>query len=175
MIASRGAVVQVHVPILAWVLAAYLLVLAIVSVYLVCRLWPPSEQLNEDAELIRFIAHPVSVGRETHILLIVLAMGLVGGCAYDLWTLADNVVYLEATQPEYKARAFREVQTVWYALRPWTSCFICLIFYGIIRSGLMVANLGNGKDINVYGIAGLAGAADFFAGQTYDKLAAFLK
>src|SRR4030081_1979806 len=82
--------VQAHIPPLAWILAAYLLVLAIISVYLVFRLWPSSEQLKNDAELVRIIASPVSVRRETHILLIVLAMGLVGGCAYDLWNLADN-------------------------------------------------------------------------------------
>jgi len=43
--------VQIHIPNLAWIVAAYLLVLAIVSVYLLCRLWPPSEQLKEEEGL----------------------------------------------------------------------------------------------------------------------------
>jgi hypothetical protein len=165
--------VQTHIPNLAWIVAAYLLTLSIASVYLVCRLWPPSEQIKEEEGPVRIIIRPVSVKRETHILLIVLTMGLVGGCAYDLWTLADNVVQLGSAKPS--DRAFKEVQAIWYILRPWTSCLISLIFYGFIRSGLFVANLGSGKDINVYGMAGLAGAAGFWAGETYDKLAALLK
>lgn len=173
LVAAGGLpVMQSHIPILAWILAAYLLALSIVSVFLVCRLWPPSEQLKEEGP-IQIITRPVIVSRETHILLIVLAMGLVGGCAYDLWVLADNVVQLGSAEPSL--RAFKETQAVWYVLRPWTSSLISLIFYGFIRSGLFVANIGKGEDINVYGMAGLAGASGFLAGQTYDKLAAFLK
>lgn len=164
---------QIHIPNLAWIVAAYLLVLAIISLYLLCRLWPPSEQLKEEEAPVRIIAGPVSVRRETHILLIVLIMGLIGGCAYDLWILADNVVQLGAAKPS--ERAFREVQTIWYVVRPWTGSLISLIFYGFIRSGLFVANLGSGKDINVYGIAGLAGVAGFWAAEAFDKLAALLK
>jgi hypothetical protein len=164
---------QIHIPNLAWIVAAYVLVLAIVSVYLLCVLWPPSEQLKEEEAPVRIIAWPIPVRRETHILLIVLTMGLIGGCAYDLWILADNVVQLGAAKPS--DRAFKEVQAIWYVVRPWTGCLISLIFYGFIRSGLFVANLGSGKDINVYGMAGLAGVAGFWAGETFDKLAALLK
>src|SRR3954454_2919167 len=79
-----------HIPILAWVLAAYLLLLAIVSVYVVCSLWPNSEKLTAETEQIQIFTCSVPVGRETHILLIVLAMGLVGGCAYELWILRER-------------------------------------------------------------------------------------
>lgn len=162
---------QTHVPALAWVLAAYVLMLAVFATYLVCVLWPSSAQLAEEQELIRLPGREVTITRETRILLLVLAMGLIGGCAYVLWTLADNVVYLGATDPSYHARAFKEVQAVWYVLPPWTSCMITLIFYGLIRSGLfMVAHFSNGKEINVYGIAGLSGAAGFFSGRAYDHL-----
>src|SRR3954467_2184203 len=78
------------IPILAWVLAAYPLLLAIGSVYVVCSLWPSSEKLTAETEQIRIFTCSVPVGRETHILLIVLAMGLVGGCAYELWILRER-------------------------------------------------------------------------------------
>ncbi len=164
---------QGQVPILAWVLTAYIFVLAGVSVYLVCKLWPPSEQLNEEERPFVIFARPISLPRETHILFIVLLMGLIGGCAYDLWNLANNVIELGSAKPA--TRAFKNVQAIWYVLRPWTSCLLSFIFYGFVRSGLYVVSVGSGKNINVYGMAGLAGAAGFMANEVYDKLATFIK
>jgi len=157
---------------LAWILATYLLALAFVAAYLSFALWPPAQQLNEGERPIRIFGRSLSIQREAHILLIVLAMGLLGGSAYDLWTLSDNVSYL--SYPLEYQRAFRETQAVWYVLRPWTSSFMSVIFYGFIRSGLLVANIGSGKEINVYGIAGIAGVSGFLSGQLYERFSNLL-
>jgi hypothetical protein len=64
----------------------------------------------------------------------------------------------------------RDTQVVWYIMRPWTSALISLIFYGLLRSWLLVVNLGAAKIINVYGLAGLAGVVGFVANEIFDKL-----
>jgi hypothetical protein len=64
--------------------AAYLLVLAIVALSLLCRLWPPSEQLKEEEAPVRILVGQVSVRRETHILLIVLTSAFALCCAQTM-------------------------------------------------------------------------------------------
>ena len=146
-------------------LAIYLLAVSLASIVMVFTLWPESAQLTAEHSQVRIFSRIIKVPREKHLLLLVLLMGLIGGCSYALWWFAHRVATGE----------LQERHVVWYVLRPWISCFMTLIFYGLVRSGLFVTNLGNSKNINIYGMAGLAGAAGFLAAQVFEKLEGLLK
>jgi flagellar basal body-associated protein FliL len=167
-------VLMTSLIILAVILMIYLLMLSLTSVAAAIFLWPSTGQLEKEASTIDVFGREIVLQRETHILMLVFVMGLIGGCAYDLWRLADNVNELQSSAP--KDYSFREAQAVWYIVRPLTGSLLSIISYGLIRSGLFVVTAtAKTEDINVYGIAGLSGVAGFFAGATYDKLEAILK
>ncbi len=148
-------------------LAAYLMSLALFAVALVYVLWPASEQLEREKSPINVFGIKCAVAREQHLLLLVLLMGFIGGCAWALWFFAYNIA-----TPD---RGLKDAQFLWYILRPWTCALMTLIFYGLLRSGLMVVNVGHAKTINVYGLAGLAGAAGFGANTLFDKFSAIFQ
>lgn len=146
-------------------LAIYLSGLGLGSVWIVYQLWPESAQLSEAEVPVRILGRITNMPRERHLLSLILLMGLIGGCAYALWWFSHRTATGE----------IQNAHVMWYLLRPWASCLVGLIFYGLFRSGLFVANLGHSKDINAYGMAGLAGAAGFFANQVLDKIAGLLQ
>lgn len=157
-------------PELSYFVAVYLIVLAAIAVALVYMLWPPAEQLTEEKTKVTIFGRDVAVAGEQHLFLMILLMGFIGGAAWAMLHFAFNA----AVTGQRGYTGLRDTQVVWYTMRPWTSALITLIFYGLLRSGLLVVNLGAAKIINVYGLAGLAGVVGFVANEIFDKLTPIL-
>jgi hypothetical protein len=57
----------------------------------------------------------------------------------------------------------------WYILRPLIGSVLALMFYFVLRGGLLTVSSGS-KDLNPYGLAAVAGMVGMFAKQATDKL-----
>ncbi|NJL28327.1 MAG: hypothetical protein HC897_10775 [Thermoanaerobaculia bacterium] len=57
----------------------------------------------------------------------------------------------------------------WYILRPFIGSALALIFYFVVRAGF-VQNGSGPENLNLFGIAGLAGLTGMFSKQATDKL-----
>jgi hypothetical protein len=125
-------------PELSYFIAAYLIVLAAIAVTLVYMLWPPAEQLSEEKTKVTIFGRDATIAREQHLFLMVLLMGFIGGAAWAMLHFAFNA----AVTGQRGYTGLRDTQVVWYIMRPWTSALIGLIFYGLLRSGLLVETWG---------------------------------
>jgi len=143
-------------------LTFYYLCLAIIGLSQMIALWPESQHLGDNSE-VRLIWHKTSLPRESHLALIVIFMGLLGGVANDLYWLSR-----ESASGELEARRF-----IAYFIHPWLAATVALIFYCVLRGGL-ISGPGSGKEVNAYGIAGVSGAVGIFAERVLSKLGGVL-
>jgi hypothetical protein len=60
--------------------------------------------------------------------------------------------------------------TWWYLLRPIIGCVLSLVFYLVIRGGLLSVSGGAAGDLNPFGVAAIAGMVGMFSKQAADKL-----
>jgi hypothetical protein len=60
--------------------------------------------------------------------------------------------------------------TWWYLLRPIIGSVLALVFYLVIRGGLLSVSTGAAGDLNPFGVAAIAGMVGMFSKQAADKL-----
>ena len=58
----------------------------------------------------------------------------------------------------------------WYALRPLIGMTLAVVFYVVVRGGLITAGTQSTADINPFGVTALAGLVGMFSKQATDKL-----
>jgi hypothetical protein len=132
-------------------LAAWLVTSALVLIGLLIALW------NEDA---------VSAKSATRILLLVVIAGCLGGTISALGFLLS----------EYQIRGVvyrRDVPSCTFI--PLVSAGLALVFYYVIRGGLLTAPAGGGTEsdvINVYGVVGISALVGMFFSGALRKLKA---
>jgi hypothetical protein len=147
----------------ATAMGIYLIVLIIVLAYLVYELWPP--QLPDDKEK---VLEPINLFRNTiklepsydeRLILIVMVVGALGSYIHAATSFADYI----------GNRTFITSWIWWYILRPFIGMALALIFYFVLRGGLLSAGAEAG-DISTFGIAAVAGLVGMFSKQATDKL-----
>lgn len=99
------------------------------------------------------------IGDDARLLLIVLVTGALGSCVHAATSFASYV----------GNRRLVLSWAWWYLLRPFIGGALALIFYFVLRGGLL-ATAASASDMSPFGIAAMAGLAGMFSKQATDKL-----
>ena len=110
-------------------------------------------------EVNTFLFKMPNVSPEVRIILLVVIAGALGSFIHVVSSFVDYVGNKE----------FEGCWTWWYFLRPFSGSVLALIFYLIIRGGLLSTQI-EGNDLSHYGVAGMAGLVGLFSRQAIDKL-----
>jgi hypothetical protein len=129
--------------------------------YLLIEFWPVPRSNGsgwESTETL-WIVGPVPVIDEIRLLLLVILAAGVGSYIHAATSFATYV----------GNKSFVVSWTWWYVLRPFIGMALALVFYFVIRGGLLSVQ-SNAADFNPYGIAAVAGLVGIFSKQATDKL-----
>lgn len=141
----------------------YMTAMAILLAYIVYALFPERVS-NTDGQVvwrttITFFNFSGDIQPETRLLLLVMAMGALGSYIHAGTSFVSYV----------GNRSFVESWTWWYVLRPFIGLALAIIFYFVIRGGLLSAG-AVASDISPFGFAAVAGLVGMFSKQATDKL-----
>lgn len=140
-------------------LTVYSVGLLMLSLLIAVQLWPASQHLTENHSQVRILRWRVTLSLERHLLLIVIAMGMLGAATDSVWWLAYQI----------QEGRFQPSESLGFLVKPWMGCVIAVLFYALLRGGLISGSAGS-KEINVYGLAGMAGLAGLSATKLVTKL-----
>lgn len=141
-------------------MTAYLVAVALLLAYMVFEIWPSGDAAL-DKNPITLFGENISfeVSGEVRLILLVMVVGALGGYIHTASSFADFT-------------GNRRIYTSWiwwYILRPFIGVALALIFYFVIRGGLLSGGAG-AEDINPFGISAVAGLVGMFSKQATDKL-----
>jgi hypothetical protein len=142
------------------VIGIYHVVLSILLLYLLFQIWP--EQVTENARWdpnVRIFGCPFTLGDDGRLILIVLCAGALGSYVHAATSFASYV----------GNRRLVLSWAWWYALRPFIGMTLALIFYFVVRGGLLSTGAEAGN-MSVFGVAAVAGLVGMFSKQGTDKL-----
>lgn len=142
-----------------------LIVLALLLAYLLVLFWPSDlsaqSKGNEMSDLCPFGAARciARISVDAQLFLVVMIAGGLGSFVHTATSFGDFVG--------------NEKLTVnwmwWYILKPFIGMALAVIFYMVMRGGLLSSG-SNAGSINLFGIAALAGLTGMFSKQATDKL-----
>ena len=141
-----------------------LMLLAIALAYLFACVWPSTFGPNTaggSGVTIAFIGTTsgFATTADVQLLMLVMVAGALGSFLHTATSFADFV------GNEKLARSW----LWWYLLKPFVGMGLAVIFYLVVRGGLLSGGTEAGK-VNIYGIAALAGLTGMFSKQATDKL-----
>jgi hypothetical protein len=140
----------------------YYVVMIIFFTYLIITVWPEEintgngTTYNNSFNLFGFI---ISVNPEARIILLVILASALGSyvqAATSFVTYVGN-------------RSLVRSWIWWYILRPFLGVPLAIIFYFVIRAGLLSTGT-SASDVSLYGIAGISGLVGMFSKQATNKL-----
>jgi hypothetical protein len=136
--------------------------LIVASGYCVVAVWPPDCVNNTcPPHTVTLFGWPITVNRAENLILLVAATGALGALVHVVSSFADYVGNRQLV-----------LSWVWWLLlRVPIGVALALVFYMLIRGGLVIPNGSTEAQINPYGIGGLAALVGMFAKQATDKLA----
>lgn len=143
-------------PLTILVFEAYFLLLGISMSYALWMIWPYASapaSVRVFGLVVDFRSDP-----DARLLLIAMLAGLLGSLVHVTTSFAT---YLGN-------RKFYASWIPWYALRPLIGMTLGLLFYLIVRAGLVTSSGANA--VNPFGVAAISGLAGLFSKQTVDKL-----
>jgi hypothetical protein len=105
-----------------------------------------------------------NVSVETSIYLIVIAFGVMGSVIHSANSLASYI----------GNKRFTNAWTPWYLLRPVIAAALAVLAYTVFRAGFLSTN-ASADNINLFGVAAIAGLAGLFSKQVIDKLEDVMK
>lgn len=150
-------------PIRTTLLGLYMAVMAIFLVYVVFILWPTADNgenvVTAGVGSIVLLGYEITLNSDSRLILLVLAVGGLGSYVHGATSFISYV----------GNRSFHASWTWWYLLRPLIGMALAVIFYFVIRGGLL-GNTATADDISPYGIAAVAGLVGMFSKQATDKL-----
>jgi len=147
----------------------YFSTLAALTFYVLVATWPVSDTKDPSgfANFSLFGVTPVAVAADQRLFLVVIAAGTLGSLIHTIPSLADYV----------GNRSLTNSWIWWLLLRTPIGIALALLFYLVLRGGLVVPSLpsaGAGTDtthlLNPYGIAAISAMAGMFSKQATDKL-----
>lgn len=141
-------------------LGLLLLALGFVLLYLLVTLWPAVEAANggEDGGVTWFWRR-FALSADATILLLVILVSALGSYIHVTVSFSDFA----------GNRQLVASWMWWYVLRVFVGSALAVLFYFAIRGGFFSA-ASDSSEINVYGIAALAGLVGLFSKQATDKL-----
>jgi hypothetical protein len=136
--------------------------------YLFLSLWPSSFTQATSGSTqgqVCLMASPwcFSVTMDVTLMLVVMLAGALGSFIYTAMSFSDYVGNRELVKS----------WIWWYILKPFIAMTLSLIFYLVLRGGLLSANGSNGANLgslNLHGIVAISAMVGLFSRQATDKL-----
>lgn len=152
-----------HFKLKVTVLGLYHLIMIAVLVYCLFKIWP-NYTVGEDGVVVaknifRIFGEVIVAGSESGLLLLVVIAAALGSYIHASTSFVSYV----GNKSLVMSWAW------WYILRPFIGVALALVFYFVIRGGLL-AGSSNAKDVSVFGITAIAGLVGMFSKQATDKL-----
>jgi hypothetical protein len=146
-----------------FLLGLYHIFMVLLLVYLLVKAWP-SQITGEDGKLVAsnsyvFFGWIITAESESGLLLLVMIAAALGSYIHA----ATSFVSYVGNKSLVMSWAW------WYILRPFIGMALALVFYFVIRGGLLSAGTDAGE-ISVFGITAVAGLVGMFSKQATDKL-----
>jgi hypothetical protein len=149
-------------------LGVYLIVIAVVLAYLIVCLWPTKQVTKEGTgenetwdESATILWMRFSILPEARIILLVILIGALGSFVHAATSFATYV----------GNRSFSPSWNWWYILRPFIGMGLALIFYLVIRGGLVLLSaVPEVEKLSPFGIGAVAALSGLFSKQAADKL-----
>jgi hypothetical protein len=150
-------------------LGIYFLALATISFYLLVATWPVinTKAAAGFADFSFFVWGPFAAPSDHRLFLTVIAAGVLGSLIHSITSFADYV----------GNRSLDRSWIWWLVLRAPVGVALALLFYLVLRGGLIVPSMPNGSAdtdtthlLNPYGIAAISALAGMFSKQATDKL-----
>jgi hypothetical protein len=156
------------------VVGIFLIVLATLLIYSVISLWPTTtatdavnnnadgtpeqedEAVESEASVFGIKFH---ISDEARLIFLVMLVGALGSYIYVATSFARHI----------GAGDFDDNWIWWYVIRPFNGMALAVIFYFVIRGGLLFLGSGNGE-VDIYGAVAMAGIVGMFSRQAIDKL-----
>ncbi|MDP2885980.1 MAG: hypothetical protein Q8P51_13270 [Ignavibacteria bacterium] len=173
-------------PIIHRLLAGWFILVGVFAIVTILQTWPPGGQQTTPASSVstktdttsvidtsRGVAprEAVSTSRgtptpEQRYLLVALLFGMLGGASHGLASLMDF---------RGQRRLFRS-WSLWYFALPFLGGMMAVIFYVVIRAGLLTGTGETATDlINPYGVAAISAVVGLFTDQATNKLGEVFK
>ncbi len=145
-------------------LSLFLSALAGLLIVVLIQLWPASVGTSSGSSTSFVTNHVVlgvraNINLDTNLLLLALLAGALGGVLHSLRSIAWYV----------GERQLRWSWVLRYWCLPFVAAILALLFYLLIRGGLISAQ-GTTQDISPYGIAAIAGLVGLFSDQAAEML-----
>jgi len=156
---GKSASSRINFPIL--LLGLYHLFMALIFTYMLIKIWPELE-ISGKFDLsgsINIFKIPLEIGSEARLLFIVMISAALGSYVHASTSFVSYVGNKSITMS----------WAWWYILRPFIGMALALIFYFVIRGGLLSTGT-SANEISLYGIAAVAGLVGMFSKQATDKL-----
>ena len=145
-----------------WLLAGYLLLIAISAAWLMVSIFPGLDAGTDTVVFgtpsLFWIAGESPIRTEPGLLLLAICAGLLGSFVHAAQSLAAFV----------GNQRFRTRWILWYLIRPPIGAILGLLFYVVVRAGLLSTD---GSVTSPFGVVALAGLGGWFSKQATNKLA----
>lgn len=147
-----------------FVLGLYLVLGPVLLAWAIYLLWPIFVAgANGEKTLVETISipglEPIPMPYEGRLILLVLAVGALGSYIHSATSFVSYV----------GNRSLLASWVLWYWLRPFIGMALALIFYFVIRGGLLSAG-ATAEELSLFGIMAIAGLVGMFSKQATDKL-----
>jgi hypothetical protein len=144
-------------------MGVYFLIAATLMVYLIAAFWPDQVADGQDnkkwSTKARVFGRDVELLFETRLVLLVATAGALGSFVHTATSFATYV----------GNRSLVTSWVWWYLLRTPIGVTLALLFYFVVRGGLISAGAG-GENLSPFGVAAVAGMVGMFSKQATDKL-----
>lgn len=148
-------------------LAVGFLILAVATFWLLVASWPvPAGNDKNVLAAAKFIV-ALPTEPDLRMFIVVIAAGTLGSLIHTLTSMADYI----------GNRTLSKSWVWWFILRMPIGISLALLFYLVLRGGLIVPSLPNGTNatnttqlLNPYGVAAISAMAGMFSKQATDKL-----
>lgn len=162
-------------PLAGWIFA-YNIVLSLVALYLLLSIWPntvpkPSNQTNQwlTNETVRVFARSFVISGEVTVLWIVMIMGALGALVYTSTIVVGRVVSNVNQAGIAEKPSWNSSYVLWYLLHPLLGSSLSVIFYVVLRGGLVNLSVGTAA-LNLYGVAAISGMVGLSSKEATQKL-----
>ena len=140
-------------------LGIYLVAIPVLLGYFIIELWPRTDAANVWKTPASVLGVDFKLDDEIRMIALVVLIGALGSYVHVATSFASYV----------GNKKFIDSWTWWYVLRPFIGVALALIFYFIIRGGLLSVGTGP-ADANIFGIAAISGLVGMFSKHASDKL-----
>jgi hypothetical protein len=151
----------------ALLVSVYTIIVFVVTLYFLVNIWPATPQELASNATTFNATRPVTLfgtgihfllGPETLIIFIIMFSGIICACVFSFFVISKHI-----------GVDFNKEYLAWYLLRPLIGAGLPLIFYFLLRGGVLTVgtNLAN---LNLIGVAAISGLVGMFSENAMYKL-----